>query len=311
MNTARGLWGALSAVLVLSPFGVGCGGSKDGGAGASGAPGAPGTTDSADPIEVAERALAEGDARRALGLVSGTDPDPARANVMLTLKARALVALTQWGEVESLAARIGDAAGKALVLCELKAARRDIGAVRACGDAITACEAAGRGAWADQARVAQAAGYEADRRYVEAERILKELVATRPTARARRLLVDYYARTGLVQDAVAALEAWRTAEPGAKGLDLKLALLVERMVKGDLLERRGAEALAAARRLRELQPAREEFRYYVADALELTGDAKGAAVERAAAEAAGAKPPRKATDVPGMDAPPTPPDTRP
>ncbi len=297
MKRSCGLWGALSAVLVLAPFGAGCGGSK-GGAGAE---------DAADPIAVAERALAEGDARRALSLVSGADPDPARANALLTLKARALIALTQWDEVESLAARIGDAAGKALVVCELKAARRDIGAVKACGDAIAACEAAGQSVWADQARVAQAAGFEADRRYGEAERILKALVATRPTARARRVLVDYYARTGLVPDAVAALEAWRAAEPGAKGLDLKLALLVERQVKGDLLERRGVEALAAARRLRELQPARAEFRYYLADALELTGDAKGAAAERAAAEAAGAKPPRKATDVPGLDMPATPP----
>jgi len=217
----------------------------------------------------------------------------------LALRLMALIELNEWGRVEGLVPKLTGADHLA-VKCMFAAVRRDVMADKICRergpepDNATLSDGAVR-AWA---RVA-----EDEMRLDEAELRLRGLLAKRSTIANRKAFVGYLERNGFVAEAVAEVEAWKKAAPEDGSLDNKLVTLLERKVRGDLLEKRAAEAEAAARRVLELDPKRAAMRYFLADALELRGDKSGAEAERAAAKAAGATEPPKPDTFPGMVAP--------
>jgi DNA-binding SARP family transcriptional activator len=138
----------------------------------------------------------------------------------------------------------------------------------------------------------------------EAETRLRAVIKARPTLANRKAFVAYLERNGFVAEAVVEVEAWMKVEPSDGSLKGKLLGLLERKVRGDLLERRADEAVAVATRILELDPKREAIRYFLADALEMKGDTAGAERERAAAKKAGATPPPAPDSFPGLDAGP-------
>ena len=251
----------------------------------------------ADPLAEASLALDAGSARR---VVTALAPLKERTGEALALELVALTELSEWGRVE---AQLGKLTGpeKDAVLCVFGAARRDVTADRVCRERSVvpknpALDDAAVRAWA---RVA-----EDEQRLAEGELRLRELVSKRPTIANRKAFVAYLERNGFVAEAVVEVEAWRTAEPQDPTLEGKLLGLLERKVRGDLLERRNEDAEKAARRILELDPKRQQIRYFLADALEQKGDKVGADKERAAAQAAGAKPPPAPDSFPGLEAGP-------
>lgn len=223
-----------------------------------------------------------------------------RAGEGLALELVALTELSEWGKVEARRARL-TGAERGVVDCVFEAARRDVTADRVCreratGSASPTLEDAAARAWA---RVA-----EDGLRLDESETRLRALVKERPTLANRKAFVGYLERNGFVAEAVVEVEAWMKLEPSDGSLKGKLLGLLERKVRGDLLERRADEAVAVAKRILELDPKREATRFFLADALEMKGDGAGAEREREAAKKAGAKPPPAPDSFPGLEAGP-------
>jgi predicted Zn-dependent protease len=180
------------------------------------------------------------------------------------------------------------------------AARRDVTGDRLCRarGAEPASQTLTDGAIRAWARVA-----EDELRLDESELRLRELVKQRPTIANRKAFVAYLERNGFVAEAVTEVEAWKKAAPEDGSLSSKLVALLERKVRGDLLDKRADAAESAARRVLELDPKRAAMRYFLADALELKGNKTGADAERALAKAAGAEKPPAPDTFPGMVAP--------
>lgn len=250
------------------------------------------------PIEAARAALDAGAPKRA---VSALSTGPERSGEALAIELVALTELNEWGRVEAGRSKL-TGAERAVVDCVFAAARRDVTADRLCRTRAGSptpspvLEDAAQRAWA---RVA-----EDELRLDEAETRLRALIKARPTLANRKAFVAYLERNGFVAEAVVEVEAWMKAEPSDGSLKGKLLGLLERKVRGDLLERRADEAIAAARRILELDPKREAMRYFLADALELKGDKAGAEREREAAKKAGAVPPPAPDSFPGLEAGP-------
>ena len=251
----------------------------------------------ADPLSEATAALDEGLPKRVVSALSAL---PERSGEALALELVALTELSEWGRVEGRLDKLGGAELE-VVRCVFGAARRDVMADRVCRERKEVPKSA---ALDDAAVRAWAKVAEDERRLDEGELRLRQLVAKRPTLANRKAFVAYLERNGFVAEAVIEVEAWRKAEPADRSLDGKLVVLLERKVRGDLLERRADEAVGAAQRILELDPKRAQVRYFLADALEQKGDTAGAERERAAAKAAGAKPPPAPDSFPGLDAGP-------
>lgn len=286
MATRPGSAERLLFALVVSTVSWAAGCSKDG------------PTAAPSPLDDARAALDAGAPRRVVAALASL---PERTGEALALELVALTELKAWGRVEAARAKL-QGAERAVVECVFAAARRDVTADRLCrsraGQAVASpvLEDAAQRAWA---RVA-----EDELRLVEAETRLRELIKARPTLANRKAFVAYLERNGFVAEAVVEVENWMKAEPSDGSLSGKLLGLLERKVRGDLLERRADDALAAARRVLELDPKREAIRYFLADALEMKGDTAGAEREREAAKKAGAKPPPAPDSFPGLEAGP-------
>lgn len=273
--------------MAVVSWGAGCS-SKDG------VPSSPPST----PIEAARAALDAGAPKRVLSALSA---GPERSGEALAIELVALTELNEWGRVEAGRSKL-TGAERAVVDCVFAAARRDVTADRLCRTRASPAtpspvlEDAAQRAWA---RVA-----EDELRLDEAETRLRALIKARPTLANRKAFVAYLERNGFVAEAVVEVEAWMKAEPSDGSLKGKLLGLLERKVRGDLLERRADEAIAAAGRILELDPKREAMRYFLADALEMKGDKAGAEREREAAKKAGATPPPAPDSFPGLEAGP-------
>lgn len=257
------------------------------------AAGCPGDRGEGDAERTPERRLAE--AERALlvgrgGLALGALGEAEGPGFDL-MRVRAYLQMKRWGDAAELAAKARGAEAKAMA-CELASAREDVDAERRCRAAIAELPEDVR------LKLALAATLDRMHRPAEAEEILRAVVTESGDAAARDALIRHLERFGWVREAVAEAEAWLRAEPDRDGLTGRLVHLLERKVRGDLLEKRGEDALAAARRVLELAPDRTQMRYFLADALELTGDSAGAAEQRAKAKAAGATPPPDPGAVP-------------
>jgi len=255
--------------------------------------------DPVDPMVAAAAALDAGAPKRALtalGEGRGTEP---KAGLGLALRVMALIETNEWGRVERSISKL-TGPELAAVTCMFAAARRDVTGDRLCRarGAEPASQTLIDGAIRAWARVA-----EDELRLAESELRLRELVGKRPTIANRKAFVAYLERNGFVAEAVTEVEAWKKAVPGDGSLDSKLVALLERKVRGDLLDKRAEAAESAARRVLELDPKRAAMRYFLADALDLKGDKAGAEAERAKAKAAGAEKPPAPDTFPGMVAP--------
>lgn len=256
--------------------------------GACGGAGGP----AADPVAVARAALDDGLPKRALAAVGEATSGPA-----LVVRMQAVLELDEWGTFEHLLRSVPAGPEKTALTCLLGAARKDVVAERQCR-----APTPGLDATLEDATV-RALGrvLETEHRPDEAELTLRNLARKRPTGANRKAVVSLLERQGFVREAVDFLEAWLAAVPGDRTIELKLVQTLERKVRGDLLEKRGADAKQAARRILELQPSKAQIRYFLADALELEGDTTAAEAERAAAKAAGATPPTPVDTMPGME----------
>ncbi len=265
--------GALVTTLALV---AGCGGRGD--ARQDGA---------AQRVQEAERALDDGRAAAAVGLLAEADGPG-----VTLLRVRALLALKRWGEAARQVER-ETGPDLAAMRCEMASARSDVDAERLCREALVAAP--------KDTRLVVAMANTLDRmhRPDEAERLLRDAVQQSGAAVARDALISHLERFSWVREAVAEAEAWYTLEPERRGLRPRLVALLERKVRGDLLAKRHGDAAVAARRVLELAPERAQMRYYLADALAATGDEAAAAAERAKAKAAGAEPPPPPSGVPG------------
>jgi tetratricopeptide (TPR) repeat protein len=257
------------------------------------------------PTDPAE-ALALGQPRttlRILEMERGADEKVAAADEPVrALFAIASLDLERWGDAEAVWPKLADPARRGLVGCYLKGKRLDVDAERVCREALESPSAdAVEPLVVDSGRLGLAQALERNHRMEAAEEVLKALVAARPNTRNRKAQYAFYDRVGWVNEGIAALDAWIRATPDDPSVRSQLVQALERKVRGDLLEGRGAEAEKAARRLLELEPTRGTWRYYLADALDLTDRKDEAAKERAAAKASGAAPPRAVNAVPGLD----------
>lgn len=261
----------------------------------------PAPVDPAARAKDAARLIDEGATKRAMAVL-GPDPTPTDDETIAALRIIALLELREWGRAERFMSPItrSEAKTKAALECLFAAERRDVTAERTCRKARESELGKAQDTLGDAVARGLAKALEADHRLEECEATLRELVKTRPTTANRRSLVAYFERQGFVREAVELLEAWRAAEPTDKSLDDKLAMALDRKVRGDLLDKRGADAEAAARKLLALKPQRQEIRYFLADALEMNGNKAGAEAERAAAKAAGAVAPLPVDAVPGQ-----------
>lgn len=246
-----------------------------------------------DREALARQALDDGQPKRALSEIGD-----AREGAALVLRLQALIALDEWGTFERLVATVPAGQAKDALMCLLASARRDVFAHRVCGASFDGA-VIGR-TLHDHARRALAFALETEKRRDEAEVVLRELARESPTGANHKAVVAFLERQGFVREAVAYLEGWLAASPSDKTIEFKLVQVLERKVRGDLLDKRAAEAEAAARRILALAPARAQVRYFLADALELKGDKTAAEAERALAKAAGAAPPVPVDVMPGM-----------
>lgn len=246
----------------------------------------------ADPLTTARAALDDGLTKRALAAVGDAASGPA-----LVVRMQALLELDEWGTFEQLLRSVPAGSEKAALTCLLGAARKDVVAERQCRTPMPGLDAT----LEDATVRALGRVLETEHRREEAELTLRNLAQKRPTAANRKAVVGLLERQGFVREAVDFLEAWLAAVPGDPTIELKLVRTLERKVRGDLLEKRAAEAKQAARRILELQPSKAQIRYFLADALELEGDKTAAEAERAAAKAAGATPPTPVDTMPGME----------
>lgn len=250
-----------------------------------------------DPLSEARAALDAGAPRRVLAALESMSE---RTGEALAMELVALAELNQWGRVESARGRL-TGAERGVVDCVFAAVRRDVTADRACR---TRVGAAANPALEDAALRAWARVAEDELRLAEAETRLRAVIKARPTLANRKAFVAYLERNGFVAEAVIEVERWMKVEPTDGSLEGKLLGLLERKVRGDLLERRADEAIAAAARILELDDKRQAVRYFLADALEMKGDKAGAERERAAAKKAGAVPPPAPDSFPGLEAGP-------
>lgn len=237
---------------------------------------------------LAERELAHARPRNALALL-----DDAQGPGLLVLRTRALLALNRWGEAQRLI-RDAPAGDAALMRCALASARADVSAERECRAAVAAAPGD------VPSRVALAEAVSALGRPAEAEVILRELVGETQAPEAWRALIAHFEGFGWVREAVAASEEWLAAQPADVAVRARLAELLLRKVRGDLLDNRFDEAATAARRLLEVDPRRAEVRYYLADALEGQGQRDAAERERARAREQGVAPPPPPDAAPGL-----------
>lgn len=246
-----------------------------------------------DKLTLARGALDEGLPKRALAEVAD-----AKAGPELVVRLAALVELDMWGDYAKLERGVPPGPERVALECLIAAARRDV-------DGEKRCRAVDVGAidktLADAAGRALGRVLAIEHRRSEAELQLRRLAEQHPTAANRKAVVAHLEREGYVREAVAYLEGWLAAEPADTSLKVKLVQVLERKVRGDLLDKRADEAEAAARRVLALDPGRAQVRWFLADALEQKGDAKGAEAERAAAQAAGAPKPVAVDAMPEMD----------
>jgi tetratricopeptide (TPR) repeat protein len=284
----------LIAMIVVVGLGAGCG--KPGAAGMAEVP--------TDPGE----ALAHGQPRitlRLLGMERGVDDKVTAADeATRALFAVASLDLERWGDAEAVWPKLADPARRALVGCYLKGKRLDVDAERVCRAALETPAADGTPVHpliVDSARLGLTQALERNHRMEAAEEVLKGLVAASPNTRNRKAQYGFYDRVGWVNEGITALDAWLVAVPDDASVKAQLVQALERKVRGDLLEGRAAEAERAARRLLELEPTRGEWRFYLADALDLAGKKDEGAREREAAKASGATPPKAVNAVPGLD----------
>jgi len=247
-----------------------------------------------DHVALANKALDDGLPKRALIEVSKATEGPA-----LIARLQVLIQQDEWGTFEKLYNAVPAGPDKVALGCLLAAQRRDVDGEKRCRAA--AATPATKTTLADAAERALGMALETEHRREEAELTLRNLALRHPTNANRKAVVALLERQGFVREAVTFLEAWLVAKPGDKSLELKLVQTLERKVRGDLLDKRGEEAEAAARRVLVLAPERAQIRYFLADALDLRGEKTAAEAERATAKAAGATLPVPVDTMPGMD----------
>jgi hypothetical protein len=207
-----------------------------------------------------------------------------------------------WEDAASAIRAMQDPRHAALLGCYLAGRRGDIDAARRCEATLATPSEGVEPVARASGRFGLAVAREHDRRVDAAAEALRQAVSEAPHPRNQRVLLDFLERQGWVKEAIETLEGWRTAAPDDKTILDRLVKALERKVRGDLLEKRGAEAELAARRLIELAPARAgTWRYHLADALEQLGKAEEAARERAAAKASGAPEPKRPDAVRELD----------
>lgn len=246
-----------------------------------------------DTLAVARGALDEGLPKRALAEVAD-----AKAGPELVVRLAALIELDEWGDFARLERGVPPGPERVALECLLAAARRDVDGEKRCRAVdATAIDPT----LADAAARALGRVLAIEHRRSDAELHLRRLAEAHPSAANRKAVVAHLEREGFVREAVDYLEAWLKAEPSDTSLKVKLVQVLERKVRGDLLDKRAEEAEAAARRVLALDPTRAGVRWFLADALDLKGDTKGAEAERAAAQAAGAPKPAAVDAMPEMD----------
>jgi len=250
-----------------------------------------------------EDALLAAHPRQALSMM-GFDHGPDEALRAASEEIRVLFAiasldLERWGDAEIIVPRVKDPVTRDLAHCYLAGKRTDIDGERRCRDALKAAEAAGRAAdyLTDSAELGLAASVERNNRLETAAELLAALTKARPNIRNRKALHAFYDRVGWIKEDVVALEAWALEMPDDVSVKGQLIAALDRKVKGDILEARGQDAEAAARRLLVLDPDNGSWRFYLADALALLGKKDESAKERAAAVASGATPPKASNAV--------------
>ncbi len=242
--------------------------------------------------EQVSEALDNGAPKRALSLLEKSVSTPELAG----LRALALIETDSWSDAERA---IKDLASteKAVAECAFAAAREDVRAVRLCSAVSHPSKT-----FSDAGKRALAKALARDQRLEEAELTLRELVK-RGTNANRRALVDFLEKQGFVRQASEELERWLASTPGDVTVRSKLVSVLERKIRGDVLDKRADEALAAGKRILALAPTKAEIRYFLADAYALKGDSAAAERERKAAQDAGAKPPPAVDSFPGLETP--------
>ncbi len=243
-----------------------------------------------DPLARANASLDEGAPKRAM-----IDVGNAKTGPGLVARMQALIALDEWGTFDRLLRDVPAGPERTALVCLQAAARRDVDGVKKCSVEVTVGATLG-----DAMKRAYARALETEHRRIESEAALRKLASEHATPANHKALVAYLERQGFVREAALYVEGWLATAPSDTSLQAKLIQLLERKVRGDLLEKNTAEAEAAARRILELDPKRAEMRYFLADALDLKGDKAGAAAEREIARAAGAKPPVAVDAMPGV-----------
>lgn len=243
-----------------------------------------------DPLARANASLDDGAPKRAL-----IDVGDAKTGPGLVARMQALIELDEWGTFERLLRDVPAGPERTALSCLQAAARRDVDGIKKCSAEVVVGPTLG-----DAMKRAHARVLETEHRRVESEAALRKLASEHPTPANHKALVAYLERQGFVREATVYVEGWLATAPGDTSLQTKLVSLLERKVRGDLLEKNAAEAEAAARRILVLDPKRAQVRYFLADALELKGDKTGASAERAIAKAAGATPPVAVDAMPGI-----------
>lgn len=245
-------------------------------------------------LGVAE-ALDAGAPKRALDALDRAGAAEAGLGLM---RVQALVETDEWGEAERRIAKL-DPRERPVGDCLLASAREDVRAEKLCRAAGTPEEPA----VADAVKRALARALSRDMRLEEAEFLFRELLKARATLANRRALIDFLEKQGFVKEAADELERWLADKPSDVTVAAKLVAVLERKVRGDLLEKRADEALAAGLRILALRPSKAEVRYFLAEAYVLKGDTAAAERERKTAEAVGAKPPPAVDSIPGGEVP--------
>ncbi len=223
------------------------------------------------------------------------DVGNAKTGPGLVARMQALIELDEWGMFERLLRDVPAGPERTALLCLQASARRDVDGVKKCSVEVVVGATLG-----DAMKRAHARVLETEHRRIESEAALRKLAAERATPANHKALVAYLERQGFVREATTYVEGWLATAPDDTSLQAKLVQLLERKVRGDLLEKNAPEAEAAARRILALDPKRAQVRYFLADALDLKGDKTGAEAERAIAKAAGAKPPVAVDAMPGI-----------
>ncbi|MFT7579560.1 MAG: hypothetical protein ACI9MR_001226 [Myxococcota bacterium] len=241
-------------------------------------------------LSAARKALTDGRAEAAIAVLETVTTLDA-----VPLRVRAMLEVGRWADAHRLI-KAYDGPRKPALRCIQAVQRHEVTAIPRCKAAFDALPGD------TQVTVDLATAHSQEKNGRVAEELLEALVKRTNSRAAHLALADHYERSRWLREGVVALEAWHAAYPNDALAKERLSSALLNKVRGDLHAKRYGDAVFAARRLLVLDPSMDVVRYYLADALEASGEAKAAAEERARAKASGVEPPPAANAIPGVPA---------